>query len=87
MKPVYMINGFLESGKSEFINYTLSQPYFQSKGPTMLLLCEEGEVEFEETLLKKTNTILIPIRLKRRRILIPLFFWNLNRNLNQNASS
>jgi hypothetical protein len=61
MKPVYMINGFLESGKSEFINYTLSQPYFQSKGPTLLLLCEEGEVEFEETLLKKTNTILIPI--------------------------
>ena len=61
MKPVYMINGFLESGKSEFISYTLSQPYFQSKGTTLLLLCEEGEVEFDERLLKKTNTILIHI--------------------------
>ena len=31
MKPVYIINGFLESGKTEFITYTLSQPYFQRK--------------------------------------------------------
>ena len=32
MKPVYIINGFLESGKTEFITYTLDQPYFQIKG-------------------------------------------------------
>ena len=58
MKGVYIINGFLESGKSEFIRYTLSQPYFQIRGKTLLLLCEEGEVEFDATLLKKSNTIL-----------------------------
>ena len=29
MKPVYIINGFLESGKTEFITYTHSQPYCQ----------------------------------------------------------
>ena len=45
MKPVYVINGFLESGKTEFIVYTLAQPYFQLKGKTLLLLCEEGEIE------------------------------------------
>lgn len=56
MKPVYMINGFLESGKTEFIVYTLSQPYFQIKGKTLLILCEEGEIEYEETLLKKSRT-------------------------------
>lgn len=58
MKPVYVINGFLESGKTEFINFTLAQPYFRSKGTTLLLLCEEGEVEYEENLLKATNTVI-----------------------------
>lgn len=58
MKSVYMINGFLESGKSEFIRYTLEQPYFQIREKTLLILCEEGEVEFDEKLLKKSRTVL-----------------------------
>ena len=57
MKAVFIINGFLESGKSEFIKFTMQQEYFQIKGKTMILLCEEGEVEFEDALLKKTNTV------------------------------
>ena len=57
MKPVYMINGFLESGKTEFICFTLAQPYFQVRGKTLLLLCEEGEIEYEEELLKKSRTV------------------------------
>ena len=56
MKSVYMINGFLESGKSEFIRYTLEQPYFCIREKTLLILCEEGEVEFDEKLLKKSRT-------------------------------
>lgn len=57
MKAVYMINGFLESGKTEFITYTLAQPYFQTRGTTLLLLCEEGEVEYDADLLKKSRTV------------------------------
>lgn len=57
MKPVYAINGFLESGKTEFIIYTLEQPYFRTKGTTLLVLCEEGEVEYPEDLLKSTHTV------------------------------
>lgn len=57
MKPVYVINGFLESGKTEFICYTLAQPYFQIRGKTLLILCEEGEIEYDEILLKKSNTV------------------------------
>ncbi len=57
MKPVYIINGFLESGKTEFISYTLSQPYFQTKGTTLLILCEEGEVEYDEDILKNSRTV------------------------------
>ena len=56
MRPVYMITGFLESGKSSFLTYTLEQPYFQTKGKTLLILCEEGEVEFPKELLEATNT-------------------------------
>ena len=48
MIPIYMINGFLDSGKTEFIQYTLSQPYFRSKAKTLLLVCEEGEIEYDE---------------------------------------
>lgn len=58
MKPVYIINGFLESGKTEFIVYTLAQPYFRLKGKTLLVLCEEGEIEYDEKLLKDSNTVL-----------------------------
>lgn len=56
-KPVYIINGFLESGKTEFITYTLAQPYFQMKGTTLILLCEEGEVEYDPSLLKKSRAV------------------------------
>lgn len=57
MKPVYMINGFLESGKTEFIRFTLEQPYFRSKGTTLLIVCEEGENEYDDKLLKKMKVI------------------------------
>ena len=57
MKSVYIINGFLESGKTEFISFTLSQPYFQTKGTTLLILCEEGENEYDSEVLKKSHTV------------------------------
>ena len=56
MKPVYFINGFLESGKSSFIRFTIQQPYFQIKGLTLLLLCEEGEEEYDEKILRMSKT-------------------------------
>lgn len=61
MKPVYVINGFLESGKTEFIRYTLEQPYFRIKGRTLLIVCEEGEEEYDEKLLKKVCADLVLI--------------------------
>lgn len=58
MKLVYVINGFLESGKTEFIKFTIEQPYFQTRGTTLLLVCEEGEEEYDAKILKRTNTVL-----------------------------
>lgn len=58
MKPVYMINGFLESGKTEFIAFTLAQPYFQIKGTTLIIMCEEGENELDADLLRNSRSVL-----------------------------
>ena len=54
---VYLMTGFLDSGKTQFLNFTLSQDYFQIDGKTLLILCEEGEEEYDEESLKKMNTV------------------------------
>ena len=58
MKPVYIINGFLESGKTSFFAYTIGQPYFRAKGLTLLISCEEGTVGSGPTLLSATKTVM-----------------------------
>ena len=58
---VYLMAGFLESGKTSFLRYTLSQEYFEIDGNTLLILCEEGEEEYGEALLKRTNTTLLTV--------------------------
>jgi len=60
--PVFLINGFLESGKTSFIQYTMNQEYFQTNGNTLLLLCEEGEKEYDPIELAKLHTT--PIYMK-----------------------
>lgn len=54
--PIYFMAGFLESGKSTFLDFTIEQEYFQIDGQTLLILCEEGEVEFDEKKLRKSRT-------------------------------
>ena len=48
--PVYLFTGFLESGKTRFIKETLEDPRFNGGERTLLLLCEEGEVEYDTDL-------------------------------------
>ncbi len=55
--PIYLISGFLESGKTSFLNFTLQQDYFCIEGKTLLILCEEGEEEYDMNALKLTNTV------------------------------
>lgn len=59
--PVFLINGFLEAGKTEFLSFTMEQDYFQTEGKTLLIVCEEGENEFEDDLLTDTNTTMITV--------------------------
>ncbi len=44
--PVYLFLGFLESGKTKFIQETLEDPRMNSGERTLLLVCEEGEEEY-----------------------------------------
>ena len=56
--PIYLFVGMLESGKTTFIQETMEDPKFDSGEKTLLLLCEEGENEFEpEKFASKTTEI------------------------------
>lgn len=55
--PIYLMTGFLESGKTSFLNFTIGQDYFYIEGRTLLILCEEGEEEYDPELLKMSNTM------------------------------
>ena len=44
--PGYLFTGFLESGKTKFIQETLEDKRFCNKEKTLLLVCEEGEEEY-----------------------------------------
>ncbi len=56
--PVYLFVGMLESGKTAFIQETMEDPQFDSGEKTLLLVCEEGENEFEpEKFAGRNNTI------------------------------
>lgn len=57
--PVFLINGFLEAGKTEFLTFTMEQDYFQTEGKTLLIVCEEGENEYEQELLNETNASVV----------------------------
>ena len=46
--PVFLINGFLEAGKTQFLEFTMDQEYFQTEGKTLLIVCEEGDTEYDE---------------------------------------
>ena len=45
--PVYVFTGFLDAGKTRFIQETLEDPSYNDGTPTLVLLCEEGEEELD----------------------------------------
>lgn len=55
--PVYIITGFLDSGKTRFINEMLADPGFSEGERTLILRCEEGEEEYDPEFLKRSNSV------------------------------
>ena len=58
LTPLFLVNGFLDSGKTQFLKFTMEQEYFQTEGKTLLIVCEYGEEEYEKSFLEKYNTVL-----------------------------
>ncbi len=53
--PVYLFTGFLDSGKTSFIQETLEDPRFNDGERTLVILCEEGEAELDFSKFPKPN--------------------------------
>ena len=56
--PVYMVAGFLDSGKTSFINGILSDG-FAREDRTLLLCCEEGETEYDPKALGNVTVVTV----------------------------
>ena len=56
--PVYLVAGFLDAGKTNFINGILEDG-FARQDPTLLLCCEEGEEEYEKNALDNVTVVTI----------------------------
>ncbi len=54
--PVYVVTGFLDAGKTDFINGIL-QDGFAKRDKTLLLCCEEGDEEYDKTALKGVDVV------------------------------
>jgi len=56
--PVYAFTGFLDSGKTKFIQETLEDPRFNAGERTLLLVFEEGEEEYDFSAYPAQNVFL-----------------------------
>jgi hypothetical protein len=69
--PLYLFTGFLDSGKTKFIQETLEDERFNDGEKTLLLLCEEGEEEYDLDKMPGDNVVVCSIEkedLSRARI-------------------
>ena len=56
---VYLITGFLESGKTTLINSMLQDEQFSRGQRTLIICCEEGMEEYDEYVLAHTDTAVV----------------------------
>lgn len=53
--PVYVFTGFLDAGKTRFMQGTLEDERFNAGEKTLLLVCEEGEEEYDPATFSGSN--------------------------------
>lgn len=58
---VYIVTGFIESGKTTLIHSMLEDKGFSRGEKTLIISCEEGIVEYDEDLLKENNCTLVSL--------------------------
>ena len=59
--PVYLFTGFMDSGKTSLISETLFENEFGKDAKTLIILCEDGDVELDEGKLATIDASLVMI--------------------------
>lgn len=59
--PVYLFCGFLDAGKTKFLQETFEDSRFNAGEKTLLLLCEEGEEEYDPTRFAGKNVFTVSL--------------------------
>ena len=77
--PVYLFTGFLDAGKTTFIQETLEDPKFNGGEKTLVLLCEEGEAELLPLSFASTNVKIIKI--EDEEIITPEYLQGLEKEI------
>jgi uncharacterized repeat protein (TIGR03943 family) len=75
--PVYLFTGFLDSGKTNFLNPMLTEGSFTGEDRTLLIVCEEGEEEYDAKALAKQKVSMVTVEDYDQ--LTPAFFKELEK--------
>ena len=59
--PVYVFTGFMDSGKTSLMKDTLFEQGFANEGKTLVICCEDGDVEFTDAELTEHNVKLVMV--------------------------
>lgn len=57
--PIFLINGQLDSGKTRFISETIEMGQFAEAKNKLLIVCEEGEEEYDEKMLSENGVSMV----------------------------
>ena len=75
--PIYLITGFLESGKTTFLQGVLGDPDFSQGERTLLIVCEEGIEEYDQEILGSANANTTMVVVESKEDLTPSFLQQL----------
>ncbi len=73
---VYLFTGFMDSGKTSLIKDTLIENGFAEQGNSLIICCEDGDVEYEKEELDKINTQIVYIEKEEEFTEEKLNEWN-----------
>lgn len=59
--PVYLFTGFMDSGKTSLVKDTLFGQGFADEGDTLIICCEDGDVEYDAAELEKHHVNLVTV--------------------------
>ncbi|MEG0367297.1 MAG: GTP-binding protein [Coprobacillus sp.] len=61
---IYLFTGFLESGKSTFINDTITTTDFCENEKSLLIVSEQGEIEYNQEEIESFNCDIVYVTME-----------------------